>query len=117
MEDKIINVEALVLDTKTIVDVNIGISQDEWEQVINDLAEEIEAVIDEEFMEPFSEENDIKEAGYLDLDGFSHTCTGRQAYIATGLGYVGASAAVMSGSLSIVNLKKNAFTILALRMK
>ena len=92
MEDKIINVEALVLDTKTIVDVNIGISQDEWEQVINDLAEEIEAVIDEEDMEPFGEEDDVEEAGYLDLDGFSHDCTGRQAYIACGLGYVPATA-------------------------
>lgn len=54
MNDKIVIVEVFILDTKTIVDVNIAIPQDEWEKVINNLVEEIEAVIDEEYMEPFS---------------------------------------------------------------
>ena len=92
MKDKIVEVEVFILDTKTDVDVNIAIPQDEWEYVINEAVGEIEAVIDQEYMEPFSEEDDVKEAGYLDLDGFSHDCTGRQAYIATCLGYVPASA-------------------------
>ena len=92
MKDKIVEVEVLLLDTETVVDVNIAIPQDDWEYVINEAVGEIGAVIDEEFMEPFSEEDDVKEAGYLDLDGYSHNCTGRQAYIATCLGYVPASA-------------------------
>ena len=92
MKDKIVEVEVFILDTKTDVDVNIAIPQDEWEYVINEAVGEIEAVIDQEYMEPFSEEDDVKEAGYIDLDGFSHDCTGRQAYIATCLGYVPASA-------------------------
>ena len=92
MKDKIVEVEVFLLDTETVVDVNIAIPQDDWEYVINEAVGEIGAVIDEEFMEPFSEEDDVKEAGYLDLDGYSHNCTGRQAYIATCLGYVPASA-------------------------
>lgn len=92
MKDKIVEVEVFLLDTETVVDVTIPIPQDEWEYVVNEAVGEIGAVIDEEFMEPFSEEDDVKEAGYLDLDGFSHNCTGRQAYIATCLGYVPASA-------------------------
>ena len=92
MEDKIVEVEVFILEPETVVDVTIPIPQDEWEYVIKEAAEEIEAVIDEEYMEPFSEEDDVKEAGYLDLDGFSHSCTGRHAYIATCLGYVPASA-------------------------
>ena len=92
MKDKIVEVEVFLLDTKTVVDVTIPIPQDEWEYVINEAVEAIGVVIDEEFMEPFSEEDDVKEAEYLDLDGFSHDCTGRQAYIATCLGYVPASA-------------------------
>ena len=92
MNQKKIKVEVFILDTKTIVDVNISIPQDEWEYVVNEAVGEIGVVIAEEFMEPFSEEDDVKEAGYLDLDGFSHNCTGRQAYIATCLGYVPASA-------------------------
>ena len=91
MNDKIVKVEVFILDTKTIVDVNIAIPQDEWEYVVNEAVEAIGFVIEEE-MGPFSEEDDVKEAGYLDLDGFSHNCTGRQAYIATCLGYVPASA-------------------------
>ena len=92
MKEKNTKVEVLILETKTIVDVHISIPQDEWEDVINDLVEEIEAVIDEEYMEPFGEDQDVEEAGYLDVDGFSHDCTGRQAYIATCLGYIPASA-------------------------
>ena len=92
MNQKKIKVEVFILDTKTIVDVNISIPQDEWEYVVNEAVGEIGVVIAEEFMEPFSEEDDVKEAEYLDLDGFSHSCTGRQAYIATCLGYVPASA-------------------------
>ena len=92
MKDKIVEVEVFILDTETIVDVTIPIPQDEWEYIVNEAVEEIGVVIAEEFMEPFSEEDDVKEAGYLDLDGFSHNCTGRQAYIATCLGYVPASA-------------------------
>ena len=92
MKDKIVEVEVFLLDTETVVDVTIPIPQDDWEYVINEAVGEIGAVIDEEFMEPFSEEDDVKEAGYLDLDGYSHNCTGRQAYIATCLGYVPASA-------------------------
>jgi len=92
MNDKIVKVEVFILDTKTIVDVNIAIPQDKWEHVINEAVEEIGVVIGEEFMEPFSEEDDVKEAEYLDLDGFSHSSTGRHAYIATCLGYVPASA-------------------------
>lgn len=92
MKDKIVEVEVFILDTETVVNVTIPIPQDEWEYVIKEAAEEIGIIIDEEFMEPFSEEDDVKEAGYLDLDGFSHNCTGWQAYIATCLGYVPASA-------------------------
>ena len=92
MKDKIVEVEVFLLDTETVVDVTIPIPQDDWEYVINEAVGEIGAVIAEEFMEPFSEEDDVKEAGYLDLDGYSHNCTGRQAYIATCLGYVPASA-------------------------
>ena len=92
MKDKIVEVEVFILDTETVVDVTIPIPQDKWEYVIKEAVEEIGVVIDEEFMEPFSEEDDVKEAEYLDLDGFSHSCTGRQAYIATCLGYVPASA-------------------------
>ncbi len=92
MKDKIVEVEVFILDTKTVVDVNIAIPQDKWEYVIKEAVEAIEFVIDEEFMEPFSKEDDVKEAEYLDLDGYSHSCTGRQAYIATCLGYVPASA-------------------------
>ena len=92
MKDKIVGVEVFILEPETVVDVTIPIPQDEWEYVVNEAVGEIGAVIDEEFMEPFSEEDDVKEAGYLDLDGYSHSCTGRQAYIATCLGYVPASA-------------------------
>ena len=92
MKDKIVEVEVFILEPETVVNVTIPIPQDEWEYVIKEAVEEIGVVIDEEFMEPFSEEDDVKEAGYLDLDGFSHNCTGRQAYIATCLGYVPASA-------------------------
>ena len=92
MKDKIVEVEVFLIEPETVVDVNIAIPQDEWEYVVNEAVGEIGAVIAEEFMEPFSEEDDVKEAGYLDLDGFSHNCTGRQAYIATCLGYVPASA-------------------------
>ena len=92
MKDKIVEVEVFILDTETVVDVNIAIPQDKWEYVIKEAVEAIGFVIDEEFMEPFSKEDDVKEAGYLDLDGYSHNCTGRQAYIATCLGYVPASA-------------------------
>lgn len=42
--------------------------------VINESVEEIGVVIDEEFMEPISEEDDVKEVGCRDLDGFSHKC-------------------------------------------
>ena len=92
MKDKIVEVEVFILEPETVVNVTIPIPQDEWEYVIKEAAEEIGIIIDEEFMEPFSEEDDVKEAEYLDLDGFSHSCTGRQAYIATCLGYVPASA-------------------------
>ena len=72
MKDKIVEVEVFILDTETVVDVTIPIPQDKWEYVIKEAVEEIGVVIDEEFMEPFSEEDDVKEAEYLDLDGFSH---------------------------------------------
>ena len=108
MNDKIVKVEVFILDTKTIVDVNIAIPQDEWEKVINNLVEEIEAVIDEEYMEPFSEEEDVKESGYLDLDGFSHDCTGRQSYIATCLGYVPASAVEILDNVGVLGTLRDA---------
>ncbi len=90
MNDINTKVEVLFLGTMTIIDVNISIPQDRWEYVINELKEEIDVVLDE--MEPFEEEDDVEEAQYLDLDGYSHYCNGRQAYIATCLGYVPASA-------------------------
>ena len=76
MKDKKIEVEVFILDTETVVDVTIPIPQDEWEYVIKEAAEEIGIIIDEEFMEPFSEEDDVKEvkAGYecgLVFDGFN----------------------------------------------
>lgn len=108
MNDKIVKVEVFILDTKTIVDVNIAIPQDEWEKVINNLVEEIEAVIDEEYMEPFSEEEDVKESGYLDLDVFSHDCTGRQSYIATCLGYVPASAVEILDNVGVLGTLRDA---------
>ena len=36
MKDKIVEVEVFLLDTETVVDVNIAIPQDEWDYVIKE---------------------------------------------------------------------------------
>lgn len=97
MEYKTIKVYASVCDHSTVYEVEVAIPKDEWERELDNLAEEVDADIDNYiYMEGQDEYHDFVEGfkdstGYIDgLYGHSHDCNSDQARMAYHLQSFGA---------------------------